>query len=157
MGVGMFKKRGTLKNKIMAIFLISMVMVGCGEKEPMHYSVVTDHAEIVRIAADDDESTVVIDLRNNREYEAKHLIGAINVPYDEDGSWLLEYLKQNAMEEKSLYLMCGKGKKSAEAFNLLVSEGYRDVHYVSFGFDEYAESEGEEALEGAEICDCYLE
>lgn len=150
-------KKCAVKCRLITVLLLSVVLMGCGESVTPDYSVVTDYGEVVRIASDNDENTVLIDLRANREYEAKHLIGAINVPYDEDGSWLLEYLRQNELGDKSLYLMCGKGQKSADAFNLLVQEGYLDVHYVRFGFEEYAENEGEDALEGAEICECYLE
>ena len=150
-------KRGTVKYWYIIVALICIALTGCSKEDGASFSVVTGYDEVEQIASDTDDNTVLIDLRDNREYESKHLTGAINVPYDEDGSWLLEYLRENGLTDKALYLMCGKGKKSADAFNLLVSEGYKDVHYVRFGFEEYVEAEGEDALEGAAICDCYLE
>ncbi|MBQ9120135.1 MAG: rhodanese-like domain-containing protein [Lachnospiraceae bacterium] len=150
------KKRAGVRSRLAAVVCMTGLMLwGCGKQEPVSYTILTEYASLPEIAGDTDEKTVLIDLRDNSDYEYMHIDGALNVPYEEDGTWLLKYLEENEMKDKELYLMCGGGKKSADAFNLLVRAGYRKVHYVSFGFEEYIEACGTEAAQGAAICDCY--
>ncbi len=140
------------------------MLPGCSTKnpekadppEPPDFSIITDYSELEQIAcnAQTDSSMLLIDLRDNSEYEYAHLEGSVNVPFDDDGAWLVKYLNNNEASDKEIYLMCAAGKKSAKAFNLLLEQGYGKLHYVSFGFNEYRENKGGAYLEGAGVCDC---
>ena len=134
-----------------------IMLAGCSGKEPerQEYRIISEYAELTELLQNISEETVLLDLRDNREYENAHCIGSINVPFDDNGEWLLKNAEENGWQEKTIYLLCGKGKRSADAFNLLVKEGYSKVVYISFGYEEYTENLGYENSEGADVCDCY--
>ena len=66
------------------------------------------------------------------------------------------YLKNNGYEGKNVFLICYSGKKSARAFNLLVEQHFRSVHYIAIGFNEYCEQMGDEYIPSTGPCPCSL-
>ena len=88
------------------------------------------------------EDTVLIDLRDEKDYEAGHIDGAINMPYVDDGVKMLDYLKKYADKNYRIYLMCYHGNRSGMAFNLLKDEGYLNLNYVKFGYEDYVNAMG---------------
>lgn len=145
------------KNLFILTVIMLLLVAGCaGEnKEERMYRVITEYEEFTGILNSMSEETVLLDLRDNRDYENAHCIGSINVPFDDDGAWLLKCIEENNWRDKTIYLICGGGKRSGDAFNLLVEHKIPRVVYVSFGYSEYTESQGYENSEGADVCDCY--
>ena len=86
--------------------------------------------------------TILIDLRDKKDYEAGHIDGAINMPYTDGGIKMLDYLGEKADKSYKIYLMCYYGNRSGMAFNLLRDEGYKKLYYVKFGYEEYANTMG---------------
>lgn len=70
------------------------------------------------------ESMVLVDLRSPMEYEAGHLWGAQNVPYEAfmEGGW-----KTLKLADQPVYLYCARGSKSLLACRLLQKQGYPAV------------------------------
>ncbi|MGN0505473.1 MAG: rhodanese-like domain-containing protein [Lachnospiraceae bacterium] len=138
------------------IFLL--LLAGCkresGEPEQF-YRVMTDYEELTALLNAPKEDMVLLDLRDNRDYEKAHLTGSINVPFDDEGTWLLQCVEEHSWKKNIIYLICAGGKRSAAAFNLLAEQGAPRIVYISFGYEEYIESQGYETSEGAEVCDCY--
>ena len=118
------------------------------------FSMVTSCIELTEMMNKHCLEDIIIDLRDNRDYESSHLIGSINIPYDEEGGYLTRYLQESPMKKKNIYLICYSGKRSAQAFNLLYDMGYHSLHVVTFGYDEYVQLEGETESEGADVCEC---
>lgn len=138
------------------LFCLLIFLAGCSNKEEkQEYGVMTEYSELTDFLQNANEEAVLLDLRDNREYENAHCIGSINIPFDDEGAWLLKKAEENGWKEKTIYLICGKGKRSGDAFNLLVKNGYPRVIYISFGYEEYIEALGYENSEGADVCDCY--
>ena len=88
------------------------------------------------------EDALLIDLRDEKDYEAGHIDGAINMPFVDDGVKMLDYLKKQAGKNYRIYLMCYHGNRSGMAFNLLRDEGYRNLNYVKFGYEDYVNAMG---------------
>ena len=79
------------------------------------------------------DNAILIDLRDEKDYEAGHIEGAIK---------MLKYLKETSDKKHKLYLMCYHGNRSGMAFNLLRDEGYTNINYVKFGYEEYVNTMG---------------
>jgi len=64
---------------------------------------------------------VIVDVRSEEEYAESHIIGAINIPYDE--------IDQNTKldKDKLILVYCKSGKRSSVAFQELKKLGY-DVY-----------------------------
>lgn len=88
------------------------------------------------------EQAILIDMRDEADYKAGHIEGAVNIPYTDGGIKLLEYLKKNASKRHKLYLMCYHGNRSGMAFNLLIDEGYTNLNYVRLGYEDYVNAMG---------------
>ncbi|MGP1434244.1 MAG: rhodanese-like domain-containing protein [Catonella sp.] len=89
-----------------------------------------------------DEHTLLIDLRDEKDYEAGHIDKSINMPYIDGGARMLSYLEKKADKNYKIYLMCYFGNRSGMAFNLLKDEGYKNLNYVKFGYEAYKNSMG---------------
>ena len=77
----------------------------------------------------DDVDSVLVDIRDSKEYRAAHVRGAVNVPYEE--------IKEAYFpEEKFLVLYCDRGGASMEAGRYLAEQGYQVCSVVG-GFMAY--------------------
>ena len=74
---------------------------------------------------DSKEEYLVIDVRPEEEYKAGHLAHAINMPID---TFKDNLGKIAGRKEKAIVVYCNSGKKSGEAANILVENGYTDVY-----------------------------
>lgn len=80
---------------------------------------------------------VLIDLRPVTEYEAGHIIGAINIPYAQ----LAQYnglLPSNML----MILYDADGTLSDQAVTTLISQGYRDAKNLFGGYNLWVENQG---------------
>lgn len=60
---------------------------------------------------------IIVDVRTKDEFMKNHVIGAINIPYDEiDGS--------NLDKDKTIFVYCRSGSRSKVAFDRLTELGY---------------------------------
>lgn len=83
-------------------------------------------ADLQAIEDDKDkkEGVMVVDVRSPEEYAAGHITFAINMPID---TFKDNIAKLDAWKDKSVILYCNSGKKSAEAAQILVDNGFSDV------------------------------
>ncbi len=69
------------------------------------------------------DGAIIIDVRSKDEYASGHLKGSINIP--------LQQLQNNLSKIKKgkpVITCCASGMRSAQAKNLLKSQGYQEVH-----------------------------
>lgn len=93
--------------KILMLLFLCLIIVGCSSNVSKTYK------EIMK-----EEDYVIVDVRTKEEYMEAHIVGAINIPYDEiDKSVKLD-------KEKTIFVYCRSGSRSSIAFNTLVSLGY---------------------------------
>jgi len=81
------------------------------------------------------ENVLVIDVRNDDEYEKGHLINAINLPYDND--FKSEIGEITNYKDKIVLVYCKTGDKSEKAAIKLVDNGFKNVKNVIEGVDQY--------------------
>ena len=95
--------------KIIALFILSFLFLGCGTKEKNNPS----YKEIMS-----QKEYVIIDVRTKEEYESGHIKDAIHIPYTE----LNEELSLS--KEKNIFVYCKSGNRSKIAYDTLKNLGY---------------------------------
>ena len=72
-----------------------------------------------------EEDIILLDVRNQGEYEEKHIPGSILIPADE-----LEKRAEAELIDKNtdIIVYCGSGKRSTTASNILAGLGYGKVY-----------------------------
>ncbi len=96
-----------------------------------------------------DMQAVFIDVRSHMEYLfIGHPAGAVNIPWIDEPDWvvnpdfvrelrqlLLGGLRHGNGHSVAVILICRSGKRSVEAGNLLLSEGFENVYSIDEGFE----------------------
>lgn len=113
----------TVSKSVMALAMI--LSLGAGSIFAQEVSSMEgEELEKIELDKKKKEKYLVIDVRPEEEYDAGHLTHAINIPLEElesDLSRLEEY------KEMPIVVYCNTGKKSGEAADLLLSNGFTDV------------------------------
>lgn len=96
--------------KFLTIFFIIFAICGCqsGNKERTLDEILSS------------DSYIIVDVRTEEEYNNSHVVGSINIPYDEIDSNLLD-------KNKTIIVYCQSGNRSKIAYDTLISLGY-DVY-----------------------------
>lgn len=94
--------------KIVLLFSLIIILSGCNNN--------SKKKEIEEVMKENDY--IIVDVRTEEEYEESHIVGAINIPYDE--------INENSKldKEKAIFVYCRSGKRSEVAFNELTNLGY---------------------------------
>jgi len=101
--------------KVVLIIVICLFIVGCGKTKIQKYK---------EIMAKNDY--VIIDVRTKEEYNDGHLVGAINIPYDE----IDENIDIN--KETIIFVYCKSGNRSKYAYEILKNLGYTTYDLGSY-------------------------
>ena len=85
---------------------------------------------------------LLLDVREEYEYQDGHIKGAINLPLRK----ILEK-KDTLPKDKDIYVYCRSGHRSADAVNFLKSLGFEKVHnvdggFIDISFNEYHKDKG---------------
>jgi rhodanese-related sulfurtransferase len=98
----------------------------------------------------DDPRALLIDVRSNMEFLfIGHPVGAISIPWIDEPDWVVNpnfaadvrKLILGGLDHRSgghnvpIALICRSGKRSMEAGELLLKQGFHDVYNVSDGFE----------------------
>lgn len=123
----LFKKLSVLAS----IAILSMVLVtGCTEKpaqapaEEGGIKTMTGLELVEQNSAKKKDEVLIIDVRSPEEYQAGHIENAININIEgfEDNLGIIEDKK-----DSPIILYCNSGKKSGEAAEILVNNGFKNV------------------------------
>lgn len=81
-------------------------------------------AEEAKAIMDSQEDYILLDVREQKEYEAGHIEGAVLIPYGSIGE-----LAENALpdRDRTILVYCRSGRRSAIAAEELAKLGYTDV------------------------------
>lgn len=80
------------------------------------------------------ENAVVVDLRDKKEFDQGHLVGAINVPYVNLEGRVNELEK---FKERPLVLLCRMGQHAGSAGTILRKHGFTKINRLTGGFMEW--------------------
>lgn len=140
-------KLNKAKYLLLALLVASSVgLSACGQKAEDKSSTQTEEAkaaevqamkgeELAKIEADKKlkENYLVVDVRSAEEYKAGHLKFAINMPID---TFETDYKNIESFKDKDVVLYCNSGKKSGQAAEILVKNGFQKV-YNADGVKQY--------------------
>ncbi|VAW81797.1 Rhodanese-related sulfurtransferase, partial [hydrothermal vent metagenome] len=98
----------------------------------------------------DEPRSILVDVRSDMEYLfVGHPVGAIHIPWIDYPDWNLNpnfvteirklvlggVCHEAAGSSAPILLICRSGKRSLEAGNLLIKEGFCDVYNIAEGFE----------------------
>ena len=83
------------------------------------------------------EGAVILDIRDNKEYSAGHIAGAVNMPFAAVDSRIGEL---EDYKEKPVVIVCKMGQHSSSAGKKLKAQGFTDVRRLSGGMSEWSAS-----------------
>ncbi|GGF08196.1 rhodanese-like domain-containing protein [Halobacillus andaensis] len=74
----------------------------------------------------------LIDVREPKEYDGGHILGARNIPLSQMRNRLVEIRK-----DKPVYLYCQSGARSTRAALMLNKKGYQNLNQLQGGFKKW--------------------
>lgn len=83
------------------------------------------------------EGAVILDVRDNKDYGAGHIAGAVNIPFASVDSRVGELEKY---KDKPVVLVCKMGQHASAAGRKLKAQGFEDVRRLSGGMAEWTAS-----------------
>ena len=116
--------------KLMFLILAVMLLTGCGqakeaEQEAVYMNITAQEAKAVM---DSWEDYIILDVREQEEYDEGHIPGAILIPHGQ----IPEKAEQLLQDKDQLLLVyCRSGRRSKIAAESLVELGYTNI--MEFG------------------------
>jgi len=114
------------------------MLAACGGQTETPAPVADVNAEVLELSGDVDAQTVaaikerddvlVLDVREQWEYDEGHIPGVTHIPMDEVQNRLNEI-----PTDKTVILTCRSGNRSGQITDLLRQNGYDDVHNMAGG------------------------
>jgi rhodanese-related sulfurtransferase len=80
------------------------------------------------------QNAVVLDVRDKKEFEAGHIVDAINIPHGSLESRLEELKKY---KERPIVIICRMGQHAGTAGTLLRKQGFENVTRLTGGMSEW--------------------
>ncbi|RST73799.1 rhodanese-like domain-containing protein [Siminovitchia acidinfaciens] len=74
----------------------------------------------------------LIDVREQKEYDGGHILGARNIPMSQ-----LKMRMKEIRKDKPVYLYCQSGLRSGRAAQQLYRKGYRQLYHLQGGFKQW--------------------
>ena len=112
--------------RIGLLFLAALLFVGCGKQTEIRQEAVYMNitAEEAKKIMDTEEGYIILDVREQDEYDAGHIPGAILIPYTQ-----MEEKADDMLPDKDQLLLvyCRSGRRSKIAAEALVELGYTNI------------------------------
>jgi len=100
------------------------------EKPMTKVEIINDTPEIFESNMEGDY--LLLDVRTQEEYDAGHIESSLLIPVSELESRLDEI---EAYKDKSVLVYCRSGNRSVTASNILIDNGFTDVHNLLTGYN----------------------
>jgi len=112
--------------KLLITLMTALLLVACGQSQDMP---ITEFS-----ASNLEHGAVLVDVRTPEEFGEGHLEGALNIDWfspDFDAQW------GSVDKDKTVYVYCKVGGRSAKAQEKLKAMGYSHVVNLTGGYDAY--------------------
>lgn len=143
-------------NCVVVFVLIIVIILIAGQKwKSIHnnYQIITNKEEFEKVYSNYTPDLLFIDLRDEDDYEKGHIDMFLNIPFKKESSRkLLNFLEKNKYKNKTIVLMCYSSKRSSEAFNSLVKNGYGNIILINMDSNELMNKYSDEIVTGP--CNC---
>ena len=112
--------------KLVFLFLAVMVLTACGQAKENDQGAVYVNitAEEAKQIMDNEEGYIILDVREQDEYDAGHIPGAIVISHEE-----IEEKAEDVLTDKDQLILvyCRSGRRSKIAAEALVELGYTNI------------------------------
>ncbi len=121
----------------LALVLGSVTMLSCSNSSKMDNQqsqakgTVAKDLSVVDFKSKISEETIILDVRRSVEFEAGHLVNAVNIDYFSP-NFINEVEKLD--KTKKLLIYCASGGRSAGAMKKLSNSGYSEMYNMLGGF-----------------------
>lgn len=130
-----------MNKKIKSLMLIAMLTVSLGALAGCSKDTDTSNTgykdikgeETVKLM-DDTDDLLILDVRDENEYEAGHIEDAVHVSVDDVEKRMSEF---EDYKDKTVLVYCRVGKRSAKASETLSKNGFENVYNAEDGVEEY--------------------
>ena len=113
--------------KILPIFLVALLLVGCAAPaEEITYRQVNMDEAITMM--EEESGYIILDVRTPEEFAERHIPGAINVANETIGT---DEIPELPDKDQLILVYCRSGNRSKQASEKLVALGYTNI--VEFG------------------------
>ena len=115
-----------MMKKLIFLLLVVMMLTACGQDTEKNRGAVYVNitAEEAKQIMDSEEGYIILDVREQDEYDAGHIPGAILIPYTQ----IEEKADEKLPDQDQLILVyCRSGRRSKLAAQALVELGYTNV------------------------------
>lgn len=106
--------------------LLLFFAIGCSQIKEKH---------ITEVSQEELDGVILVDVRTPKEFNQGHLENALLIDWMGD-SFVEEFNKID--KDKTIYLYCRSGRRSANATKYLDSLGYKDVYNLKGGYIVWA-------------------
>ena len=112
--------------KLVFLFLAVMMLTACGQDKENNQGAVYVNitAEEAKEIMDTEEGYVILDVREQDEYDAGHISGAILIPYTQIEAKANEMLPD---KDQLILVYCRSGRRSKIAAEALAELGYTNI------------------------------
>ena len=116
-----------MKNRILRIvLLVAVLLAACGQdiekdQEAVYVNITAEEAKQIM---DSEEGYIILDVREQDEYDAGHIPGAILIPYTQIKEKANEMLTD---KDQLILVYCRSGRRSKIAAETLVELGYTNI------------------------------
>jgi phage shock protein E len=134
--------------KLIVILLASLIVAGCGAPSAVPAAAAAPAAkqvqaiDVANLPLDVDVQTaaalreqpdvVILDVREQDEWDAGHISGAVFMPMGEVPARLSEI-----PTDKTVIVQCRSGNRSSQVTDFLVKQGFTNVHNMSGGINAW--------------------
>ena len=112
--------------KLLFLLLVVVMLTACGQaaendKESVYVNITAEEAKVIM---ESEEGYIILDVREQDEFDAGHIPGAILIPYTQ----IDEKAKDMLPDKDQLILVyCRSGRRSKIAADSLVELGYTNI------------------------------
>ena len=112
--------------RLMIVFMTALLLTGCGQTSSTNPEVayVNITAEEAKRLMDTKQSYIILDVREQEEYDAGHIPGAILIPYTQIDAQAEQMLPH---KNQLILVYCRSGRRSKIAAETLVELGYTNI------------------------------
>lgn len=117
--------------KFVNVFMLSVfLLVGCVDKTGIELVSPKEASSLIA-----DKKAVIVDVREEDEWDEGHIAGAIHIPLNQLNDHLAELQKY---KDSTVITQCKVGKRSIKALKLLKSAGFTNVYSMDGGIQAWS-------------------
>lgn len=142
---------------IMVLITFPLCIFGLGTAEKPPVIKLSDAAELDAFMTEQKAaggSVIVLDLREEADFEEAHYPGAFNMPFSDEGAAMMTFMKPHK-RDAAVLLFCYRGGRSARGAEMLREAGFVSVYDYSPGFPAYAAEKGDAFVPETGSCGCH--